>query len=310
MNWTKQPYSAARMSFITCPRQVYRFRNLNQGSLFGEPWFVLRRQLTLPMKYPDAPVFDRDTQIAVLYRDEHLLALHKPSGMVVHPTDLARRENISLMVLARRITRQRVWPLHRLDRPTSGVVLFALDRQSAQRVAEQFRNHDVQKRYLALVRGIPRDQTIDYPLKERPLYRSDLSCAESQPALTSLRLRAHIEIPVSVGRYATSRYALVELSPTTGRRHQLRRHMKHIFHPIIGDTTYGDGPHNRFFREHLESNRLLLAAVALNLKHPHTGLPLSINAQLEHSFSNVLRRLGLNANGPPPGQSSDSSMEL
>jgi tRNA pseudouridine65 synthase len=239
------------------------------------------------------PFFDRDTVIPVLYRDDQLIAVHKPAGMVVHPTDLAREETVSLMLLVRRMVRQRVWPVHRLDRPTSGIVLFALNREAAGELGRQLRAHAVAKRYLAVVRGVPADQIIDYPLKERPLYRTELTRAEPLEALTHLRRLVQVELPVAVGRYPTSRYALVELAPVTGRRHQLRRHMKHIFHPIIGDTTYGDGVHNRYFRDHLGGHRLLLAAVSLTVTHPHSQAPLTITASPEASYAEVLQRLGM-----------------
>lgn len=239
------------------------------------------------------PTFNRDSEIPVLYRDDHLIAVHKPAGMVVHPTDLAREETISLMLLVRRMARRRVWPVHRLDRPTSGLVLFALDREAAGELGRQLREHQVVKRYLAVVRGVPSDQTIDYPLKELPLYRTELTRAEPFAAQTHLKRLAQVELPVAVGRYPTSRYALVELTPVTGRRHQLRRHLKHIFHPIIGDTTYGDGVHNRFFREHLDSRRLLLCAVSLTVTHPHTTAPLTMTAPVEASFAEVLQQLGM-----------------
>jgi len=236
--------------------------------------------------------FDRNTHIAILYRDEHLVAVHKPSGLVVHPTDLARAEKISLMGLVRRMMRQRVWPIHRLDRPTSGIVLFALNREAARLLGGQLQNREVGKRYLAVVRGFPSDQLINYPLKERPLYRNDQVCSEPQAATTGVRCLDQVELPEAVGRYPTSRYALVELLPTTGRRHQLRRHMKHIFHPIIGDTTYGDSAHNRFFRSRFDCDRLLLAAVELTIRHPATGQSLTLQAPPEASFCTVLSQLG------------------
>lgn len=241
------------------------------------------------------PSFDRATVIPVLYRDDRLIAVHKPAGMVVHPTDLAREETISLMLLVRRMMRQRVWPVHRLDRPTSGIVLFALDREAAADLGRQLQVHAVDKRYLAVVRGVPADQTIDYPLKERPLYRTDLKRAEPLAAVTHLKRLAQVELPVAVGRYPTSRYALVELAPVSGRRHQLRRHLKHIFHPIIGDTTYGDGAHNRAFRDLFDCHRLLLCAFSLTVNHPQGDVPLTITAPPEPSFAGVLQRLGLDS---------------
>ena len=236
--------------------------------------------------------FDRNTAITVLYRDEHLIAVHKPAGMVVHPTDLARMETVSLMGLVRRMVRQRVWPVHRLDRPTSGVVLFALNNESASQLGRQLSAHEVNKRYLALVRGVPADQIVEHPLKERPIYRDDLPVAAPRCATTRLRLLDKIEISVPVGRYPTSRYALVELNPVTGRRHQLRRHMKHISHPIIGDTTYGDGAHNRYFRTHAGGCRLFLAAVELSFVHPSSKDPLTVSSTLDNGFAEVLSVLG------------------
>jgi tRNA pseudouridine65 synthase len=196
------------------------------------------------------------------------------------------------------MVRQRVWPVHRLDRPTSGIVLFALNREAAGSLGRQLQEHTVAKCYLAVVRGIPADQTIDYPLKELPLYRTDLKLAEPLEAVTHLKTLAQVELPVAVGRYPTSRYALVELTPVSGRRHQLRRHLKHIFHPIIGDTTYGDGVHNRHFRDHLGSHRLLLCAVALTVTHPRSGSPLTITAPPEASFTAALQRLDIGQNLP------------
>jgi len=249
------------------------------------------------------PAFDRDTVLPVVYRDDQLIAVHKPAGMVVHPTDLAREETISLMLLVRRMVRQRVWPVHRLDRPTSGIVMFALKREAAGELGRQLQAHAVAKRYLAVVRGVPADQVIDHPLKERPLYRTELVLAEPLAAQTHLRRLAQVELPVAVGRYPTSRYALVELAPVTGRRHQLRRHLKHIFHPIIGDTTYGDSVHNRFFRDQLGGSRLLLAAVALTVTHPQSQVPLTITAPPEASFTAVLQQLGM----APPTTSGSSA---
>lgn len=243
------------------------------------------------------PTFDRNTQIPVLCRDAHLVAVHKPAGMVVHPTDLARQEKVSLMGLVRRITGQKVWPVHRLDRPTSGLVLFALNKQAASEFGRQFREHQVKKSYLALVRGVPSDQLIDHPIRERPLFRDDMVRAEPLEAVTRLRLLQQVELPVAVGRYPTSRYALVELSPVTGRRHQLRRHMKHISHPIIGDTTYGDGVHNRYMRAWPGGERLLLAAVQLSIRHPVDGSVLEVKAPLQESFARVLERLGIDYSG-------------
>ena len=138
---------------------------------------------------------------------------------------------------------------------------------------------------------------IDHPLKERPLYRNEQVRSEPLAATTNLRCLAQVELSMAVDRYPTSRYALVALMPTTGRRHQLRRHLKHIFHPIIGDTTYGDGVHNRFFRTRFACERLLLAAVELTFRHPASGEPLTLRITPDESFLEVLSQLGFTGAG-------------
>jgi len=201
--------------------------------------------------------------------------------------------------------------VHRLDRPTSGVLLLALDAETARRLTETFTTRSVEKRYVAVVRGHPEAAgCIDHPLTETLDRFADRLVGPDkppQPAVTDYRRLATAELPVPVGRYATARYALLELVPRTGRKHQLRRHMKHIFHPMVGDTTYGDGRHNRLFRERFGCERLLLAATSLTLPHPWTSLPMTITAPPDDSFHAVLEALGwLPALGrlheaPPPG---------
>lgn len=245
----------------------------------------------------EQPINLDQIEIPIIYRDEDLIVVHKPSGIVVHPDDRNRLERVSLMVLIRRICRRRVFPIHRLDRPTSGLIVFALSRAAASELNRQFREHLVTKKYLALVRGVATDQTIDYPLKERPLYRTDMVRAEPQEAVTLIRVIDSIELDHPVGRYATCRYSLIEATPVTGRRHQIRRHLKHIFHPIIGDTTYGDGKHNRFFRDRFDNNRLLLAATRLTLHHPVSGEVLDFSVAPSTEMKQILEDLGFRRNG-------------
>jgi tRNA pseudouridine65 synthase len=185
-----------------------------------------------------------------------------------------------------------VHPAHRLDKATSGVLLFALSPAARARLGAAFAAGDVAKRYLAIVRGWPPAAlVIDHAL-ERLDDDDDGTGARSQPAITQLTRRATAELPVRVDRYPSSRYALVELEPTSGRRHQLRRHLKHAGYPIIGDTTYGQGRHNRLFRERFGVDRLLLAAVTLTVPHPRTGAPLRISAAPAAEFVRVAAHLG------------------
>ena len=189
-------------------------------------------------------------------------------------------------------------PVHRLDRGTSGVLLFALDPDTARTLGGQFESQTVDKTYLAVVRGHPPlTGSIDHPLIRQPDdYGSapshETPDAPAQTALTHYRRLAITELPHAVDRYPTSRYALLELKPATGRRHQLRRHLKHIAHPIIGDATYGKGRHNRLFQTLFGCHRLLLACTAMTVAHPVSGEPLHLAAPLADDFIQVLRALG------------------
>lgn len=232
----------------------------------------------------------------ILFRDEWLIAVHKPSGLLVHRTDLDRHETRFAVQLLRDQIGRRVYPVHRLDKGTSGVLLFALDLEIGRAVSAQFERQEVAKKYLAVVRGHPPETgEIDHPLIKRPDdYEWSQGAVEAppQPAVTRFRRLAVCELPHAVDRYPTSRYALVELEPLTGRRHQLRRHLKHIAHPIIGDATYGKGRHNRLFQTLFGSHRMLLANLELQVVHPVSGETLTLTAPLAEDFAAVLGQLG------------------
>lgn len=191
---------------------------------------------------------------------------------------------------------QHVHPVHRLDKGTSGVLLFALDRETAALVSGAFERQEVQKRYLAIVRGHPGEEgVIDHPLTRRfddAERRSTTPDTPPQDAVTRFRRLATTELPYQVDRYPTSRYALVELAPETGRRHQIRRHLKHISHPIIGDATFGKGRHNRLFTELFGVSRLLLACTSMRLTHPHTTEELALAVPPAEDFMRVVATLG------------------
>ncbi|MEM9385615.1 MAG: pseudouridine synthase [Pseudomonadota bacterium] len=224
--------------------------------------------------------------LTVLYRDDHLVAIDKPPGLLVHRSNLDRQETRFALQLLRDQLARRVFPIHRLDKPTSGVLLFALSPAAARAVTRQFEDRTVVKDYLAVVRGqCPAQGTVDQPLVEEP---GTSASTAPRAAQTAYRCLHHGEIDARVDRYPTSRYSLVALRPLTGRRHQLRRHMKHIGHPLIGDTTYGKGSHNRFFRQEFACDRLLLACVGLRLLHPQTGRPLQIQAKPGADFERVI----------------------
>lgn len=232
----------------------------------------------------------------ILYRDRHYVAVNKAAGLLVHRTRIDSRERRYAMQLLRDRLGVRVYPVHRLDKPTAGVLLFALSPSAAASMTRQFAAQRVQKRYLAVVRGrVVGTMLIDHALREqRDLMTDALADADkpAQVARTELCSLATVELPIAAGRYASSRYSLLELRPLTGRKHQLRRHLKHISHPIVGDTTHGDGRHNRVFREHFDCNRLLLACTGMKFVHPYTGAVLDIRAPLDAEFTRVCAALG------------------
>ena len=232
----------------------------------------------------------------ILYQDEHLVAIDKPAGSLVHRSDINRHETrIVVQALRDQLGGRQVSPVHRLDKGTSGILLFAYEPDVSRRLAAQFESAAMCKTYWAIVRGWPPEcGTIDHPLvRDHDEYGRHIPTREAQSALTHYRRLASADMPWSVdGRHPTSRYAWVELEPVTGRRHQLRRHMKHIAHPIIGDATHGKGIHNRYFASQLDCQRLLLACVELHLQHPVTGADLALRAPPGDQFSLVLRRLG------------------
>lgn len=234
--------------------------------------------------------------LEILYQDEYLVAINKPSGLLVHKSMIDRHEIYFAMKMLRDQIGAWVYPLHRLDKPTSGVLLFALDKESARLLSEQFATHSIEKSYIAVVRGYtPKSATINHPLKEQLDKISDAKAErdkEAQEAITELRTLAHVEIDAAVGRYEKTRYSLVELSPKTGRKHQLRRHMKHISHHILGDTKYGRGEHNKFIRSRYDVQRLLLHAKRLTFRHPVTQEKILLSAPLDETFKEIFTSFG------------------
>ena len=235
----------------------------------------------------------------VLYRDTQLIAIAKPSGLLVHRTVLDRHETRFAVQMLRDQIGQHVHPVHRLDRGTSGVLLFALDRETAKAMSAQFENQRIDKTYLAVVRGHPEASgRIDHPLIRQfddYEFRSSEQSAVAQEAVTHYRRLAVCELPHRVDRYPSSRYALLELKPETGRRHQLRRHLKHLSHPIIGDATYGKGRHNRLFQALFACHRMLLACLEMRVTHPYSGETLVLRAPLAPDFCSVLKALNWEA---------------
>lgn len=217
--------------------------------------------------------------LSLLWQDEHMVAVYKPAGWLVHKTALARGETRFVLQTLRDQLGQHVYPVHRLDKATCGVLLMALHPEAAHALAQAFAEHRVHKRYLALARGWAPDAVdVDYALRPHDAPPD----APAQPAQTRLQRLARLELPESFDpRHASTRASLVLAEPRTGRRHQIRRHLKHIAHPIIGDTTHGKGVLNRWWAERLGGQRLWLHAWSLRVPHPVTGHEVALHSGLE-----------------------------
>lgn len=224
--------------------------------------------------------------IAVLHADQALVAIDKPAALAVHRSRLVGRDEEYLIDRVRAATGRTLYLAHRLDRATSGVLLLAADRAMAAALGRQFMQREVRKTYLGVVRGWPAPEgQVDHPL-DAP------GKPEPKPALTRWCCLATVEVPIPLGRYPQQRYALLALEPETGRHHQLRRHLHHVSHHLIGDTTHGRGDHNRLFRMHYAVHRLMLHAWRIELAHPATGAPLRIEAPPDATWTGLMQRFG------------------
>ncbi|MEP0356595.1 MAG: tRNA pseudouridine(65) synthase TruC [Paraglaciecola sp.] len=236
-------------------------------------------------------------QLDIIYQDEFLVAINKPSGLLVHRSLIDKHETQFAMQLLRDQIGQHVFPVHRLDRPTSGVLIFALSSEVARKLGEQFFQQKVDKTYLAIVRGHTKAVgEIDYALKEKLDKIADKMSKQDKPAQAAVTIFDKLqtfELPFAVGRYPSARYSLVKLTPKTGRKHQLRRHLAHINHPIIGDTTHGDGKHNRFVREHYGLKQLALTCKSMHFQHPISLSRLSLICPLDRNISSLLENWGM-----------------
>lgn len=280
--------------------------------------------------------------LTILYRDEYMVAVDKPAGLFVHRSYMDKDEIYFALQLVRDQVGQYVYPVHRLDRPTSGVLLFALTKDVATKLNEAFANKSSQaglksdlraklkselaaesehqladqgtanierdnrsqvgcdlalvKTYYALVRGylaIPTD-LIDHALKEKLDKLGDKNVSRDKPAQSAqsyYQLKQQASLPIKVGKFDSVRYSLVEVRPVTGRRHQIRRHLAHLRHPILGDINYGDNKQNPFFIEHFGFKRLMLHAQSLEFNHPISNERLKISAPFDMQWQQVFTEL-------------------
>jgi tRNA pseudouridine65 synthase len=237
--------------------------------------------------------------LTVLHLDDHLVAIDKPPGLLVHRSALDAHEQRFALQLLRDQLGAPVWPVHRLDKGTSGVLLFALNADMARCLSAAFESGQMRKRYLALVRGWPAEAA---GVIEHPLARDPERASEGQVLLkarTAWQRLARLEWPlITDARFSSSRFALLEANPQHGRRHQIRRHFKHIAHPIIGDATHGKGPLNRAVAQHLGLQRLWLHALELQFTHPASGADLLLRAEPGAEWAALG---GIGASQPQPG---------
>lgn len=225
--------------------------------------------------------------LSIVYQDEYLVAINKPHGLLVHRSKIAMDVEVFALQLLRDQLGRPVYPVHRIDRKTGGVLLFALTKEMEKLMQEQFYNNKVDKRYLALLRGFTDEEgLIDYALKKEN--------GTLQEALTHYKTLAKAEIDLPFGGHSTSRYSLVEAKPQTGRMHQLRKHFSHIFHPIIGDRTHGCNKQNKLFKEQWQLDTMFLHAAQLSFVHPATNLNVNITAPLQEEYVQMLNILSLN----------------
>jgi tRNA pseudouridine65 synthase len=221
----------------------------------------------------------------ILYEDDEYIAIDKPWGMLVHRTRISE-DNVFVLQLLRNQIKRRIYPIHRLDRATSGVLIFGKNPDAASRLGMMFQDKIVEKQYVAVVRGYVDERgTIDYALVD------DVEAGDiRQPAITHYTRLDQSEIPVAIGlKYQTARFSLVAVELETGRRQQIRKHFAHIFHPVIGDRRHGDVKHNHYFKDVFDIPRMLLHSYRLSFVHPDSNLPVEIIAPIDEIFAQALR---------------------
>lgn len=219
----------------------------------------------------------------IVYEDTHILLINKPSNLLVHHSYYARNIEEDSLVELLSLQGIKAYPVHRLDRKTSGLILFAKQKEEVAVFQSLFENQAIEKKYIALLRGhIAPSGVIDSPVKnERGNYKE---------AETHFRCIKHIELPIPVEPYETSRYSIVEFSPKTGRMHQLRIHANKISHPIIGDPKHGNRHHNHMFIEKFGIDMFFLHAFSLAFIHPFTGSQIAITVDPPAFWNDFLNK--------------------
>lgn len=226
------------------------------------------------------------TQFEIIYKDQDLIAINKPHGIAVHRSGYIGADTVYAVQELRNQIGQKVFPCHRLDKKTAGVLLFALNQEMNSLMQKLFRENKVKKKYLAIVRGYTdASGIIDYPLTN--------DRGKTQEAITEYKTLSQSEIDIPSGKFNTSRYSLVEVYPQTGRMHQIRKHFAHIYHPIIGDRPHGCNKQNKLFKEKFNMTTMMLHASELSLFHPYIGDEIIIKTKLQEEFIRTKEILGL-----------------
>ncbi len=222
--------------------------------------------------------------LEIIYQDEQIVAVNKPHGLLVHRSKIANDADEFALQILRDQLGMKVYPVHRIDRKTSGILLFALNPEMERQLNHLFATQAIKKEYLAIVRGfIAEKGTVDYPLKKEN--------GKLQEAVTHYQLLQQTEIAVPLGKHETSRYSLVKVIPETGRMHQIRKHLAHINYPIIGDRPHGCNKQNKLFKEKWEMDKMMLHASKMNFLHPDTEEIVNIEAKLTEDFQRTLKFL-------------------
>ncbi len=225
-------------------------------------------------------------ELEILYQDDKMVAINKPAGLMVHRSSMDTLETVFALQLLRDQLGQHVYPVHRLDRKTSGVLLFALDSETTRLLQAEMEKEETQKKYLAIVRGyFPQEIHLDYALTN--------DRGNSQNAITDFKLIKTTELPVPFGKHPTSRYSLIEAYPKTGRTHQIRKHCSHLRHPIIGDRKHGCNKQNKLFDEKWKLDGMMLHAESLSISHPYSGEKMLLEAEENAEFKRMKSELRL-----------------
>ena len=228
----------------------------------------------------------------IVYQSEELVAINKPSGLLVHRSPIDKRETRFAVQELRNQLGQHVYPLHRLDKPTSGLLVFALNSEAASFYGQQWQNNHVYKQYLAVVRGhVAQDQLIDYALRLEEDKSAGIEAgAEPQEAQTQVQVLQQYVVDVQLDRFPQTRFSLLSCEPKTGRKHQIRRHLKHIGYPIIGDSRHGKGPLNRACEAYFGVGRLWLHCQRMTLTG-RDGEAIEVVAEVPEDFASLVRQL-------------------